>query len=99
MKVTKATGRYNNWDFIIRFEIPDDIREEEVANWICKFFSNHFVLTKHGWNIIAGGCTENTNSYKKFNTINHDDICTDYYKLNCYEKDLTLFTLKWGDVL
>lgn len=101
MKTTKYEGA---WDWTVEFKIPDEITEEEVANWICKHFGDHFVLTRHDWQIIAGGCTENVDSYDRRDELDRvfnpsADENGDHYQLNCYAKDLTLFSLRWGHEL
>lgn len=98
MKIKKYKGTF---DLVLEFKIPDKISEKEVATWICETFKMHFVLIRHDWKIIAGGCVDNKKSYN-YRSMFTEKIRfenTEYYELNCYRSDVTLFSLKWGEVL
>lgn len=98
MKIKKYKGAF---DLVLEFKIPDNISEKEVAFWLCNSFKRHFVLIRHDWKIIAGGCVDNSKSYDRdgmFSETRQTENA-EYYELNCYDVDLTLFSLKWGHVL
>lgn len=70
---------------------------EEIALWCCDNLQHSFVLVVHKTRIVAGGSTDNKNSYearKKDRDVVGGELIS-YYELRCDHKDAVLFKMRW----
>lgn len=105
------------FDLAFRIRAGSDSREfkgymdqvkyyEDICQWCCKHFLEHFVITeKTSTRIVAGGHMNNKNSYThieyafnkqkgSFSWWGQPSI--KYYELRCYAKDALFFKMVWG---
>lgn len=76
---------------------------EDICQWCCKHFIEHFVISEYTSRIVAGGCTENEHSYNYINDSRKrgagalwDEPLITYYELRCHSKDAVFFKMVWA---
>jgi len=70
---------------------------EELALWCCKNLHEPFVLLVYKTRIVAGGSSDNENSYehRKTDFLGEGGLIS-HYELRCDHKDAVLFKVRWA---
>lgn len=84
--------------FVIKAECGDDDGYKEMAIWCCDNLQEPFVLLSYKTKIIAGGTSDNKNSYhfRKEEEEEIDGELISHYELRCMHKDAVIFKVRWA---
>lgn len=93
---------------IIEFKLPSRVLAPEdsvikdlnqVCGWVANTFSENYVIMEILDRRISGGWGEHSKEQwlEDGSTVNRaDDPYVSHYELRCYNKDATLFLLRWS---